>query len=178
MAWWSRASKPIVDGELAVVTGIVRAVGPVLEAPLSGRPAVAYTSVARIGERRIGMQYGIPLLTTVDDRRIVPFDLETPEQTIQIDVTEVELAITPLPLVPRDLERERAFLIEHASGDIDVRTAAFEERCVEPGARIEVRGLVIAVTDPTTGEHGFRDGSSRFRIIASEKHPVRIRSAR
>jgi hypothetical protein len=181
MAWWARPANrdsKIADGELVVVTGIVRAIGQLLEAPLSGLPSVAYASVARIAERRIVQSYGGRLLTAVGDRRVVPFELETRDRVIRIDVPEVELAVAELPLVPRNLERERAFLTKHASGRIDVRTSIFEERCVEPGAMVKVRGLAIAEADPTTGEHGFRDATARFRIVAHDRHPVTIRSAR
>lgn len=181
MAWWPFRSEPssqIADGTIAVITGIVRPVGPLLEAPLTGRPAVAYTSIARIADRRIKMSYGLRHLITADESRAVPFDLETADRVIRVDVTEVDLAIAALPSVPRHFERERAFLDKLARGSIDVRLSMFEERCLEPGASVQVRGLAVAEADPASGEHGFRDAATRFRIIASDKHPVRIRSAR
>ncbi len=181
MAWWPRSAKresEIADGEVVVVTGFVRALGPLLESPLKGLPAVAYHSVAKISERRIGNQYPSRLLTSVYEHLVVPFELETPERTIRIEVAEVELAIPLLPSVPRHLERERAFLAKHASETVDVRTSIFEERCVQRDARVEIQGLAISEADPTVGEHGFRAAALRFRIVGYDKFLVRIRSAR
>ena len=169
----------MADGELVVVTGIVRALGRLLKAPLSGTPAVAYASVARIAERRIGTSYGSNrLLTQVGDRAVVAFDLERCVGRIRIDGPEVELALARLPLVPRSLERERTFLAQHASADVDLRTVIFAERCVEPGALIEVRGLAIAEPGGTSREHGFREAGLRFRIVAHHRQPVVITSVR
>ena len=179
MAWWSRErDSQIADGEITTVTGVVRPVGPLLEAPLSGRPSVAYTSTARIGTRRIRMSYGLRHLITADERRAVPFDLETRDRVIRIDVTEVDLAIEAVSSVPRHLERERAFLDRLARGSIDVRLSMFEERCLEPGASVQVSGLAVAEADAMRSEQGFRDAPTRFRIIEHVSHVVRIRSAR
>lgn len=181
MAWWplrSHRDTKIVDGEIVVVTGVVRVLGQLLEAPLSGTPSVAYSATARINDRRIRSAYGSQLITEVTDHRVVPFDLETADQVIRIDVPESALAGAELPLVPRSLERERAFLAKYASATVDLRTVAFHERCVEPGAVVKIRGLAIAETDPTTGEHGFRDAAPRFRIIGHDKALITIRSTR
>lgn len=167
----------MADGEVVEVSGVVRSVGSPLEAPLSGRPAVAYTSIARIGDRA-GMTYGPRLVLTADENRAVPFDLETRDRVIRVEVTEVDLAIAALPLVPRNLERERAFLHRLARGGVDVRQSMFEERCLEPGASVRIRGLAVAEADPSSGEQGYRDATTRFRIVGHVSQVVRIRRAR
>lgn len=162
------------EGEIATVRGKVRGIGDLLEAPLSGIPCVAYSAFVRVNEIGV-MQWGNQLVTKVTDRRVVPFELETCDGVIYIDEPEVELALRVRPIIPRRLERERAFLAAHAAIGIDIRTSSFEERRVEPGMVVAVRGLALVDVDPIT-ERGFRDAPSRRRIVPHDTTPLTIRS--
>lgn len=86
---WTRAGRlaqtttAIADREVVTVEGTVCAPATPLTAPLSGRSCVAYHAVARLSQ--------VParettLLGTIDEHRLVPFDLEIAGgETVTID---------------------------------------------------------------------------------------------
>lgn len=164
-----QAPTPLVEGEIATVTGVVRAVGPLLTAPLSGREVVLYEASAML-----------PNDGELVQREISSFELETAEGTVLIDDAAAELAFEPRSLIPRQLDREIAFLVASGRPRSAVRTAELAETAVAPGDRIAVHGLVVVEHDHASAEErGYREGSpARLRLVGRPGVPLTIGEAR
>lgn len=156
------------DGSVVTLTGTVRAIGPLLEAPLSGRGGVLYRSAGRL-----------PRTEPVVEAQMVAFELHTAEGIVRVDGAWAELLLPPVPLAPRQLERERSFLVRgglEIMDDADLATANFAELVLEPGHKISVHGLARIVLDPASStERGYRDdGPRRITIIEPPAAPITI----
>ena len=157
------APKVLVDGATVTLEGLVRASAPLLEAPLTGRACVLYRVRCLISERRGNRRVVIHHL--VDDR-MVPFVLETLHGPVLVDEGVIELELSTAPIVPRDLDREAAFLRAHGHGKRTLDLVSFEELAIEPGRAIAAHGVVIVEPDPDPQAAGYRDASYRVRLVA------------
>jgi hypothetical protein len=167
----AQATAAIADREVVTVEGTVCAPASPLTAPLSGRSCVAYHAVAKLW--RVGARE-TTLLGTIDERRLVPFDLEIAGgETVTIDGDRAELAELPRPLIPRKLELERSFLARHRQPAELARSGGFEETVIAIGDLIRVQGLAL-VEAHEVREQLYRDEARRIRIVAHPAHPLTI----
>ncbi|MGN6107673.1 MAG: hypothetical protein ACTHU0_21365 [Kofleriaceae bacterium] len=164
-----KSPTPLVEGELATVAGVVRAVGPLLTAPLSGREVVLYEASAML-----------PHDGELVQREISSFELETAEGIVLIDDAAAELAFEPRSLIPRQIDREIAFVVASGRPRSATRTAEFAETAIAPGDRIVVQGLVVVEHDhASVEERGYREGSpARLRLVGRPGGPLKIGEAR
>ena len=167
-----RESSDLVDGAVVSLVGTVSPIGAPLVGPVSGKPCVAFTAQARVfvrGNYRRKRQFAGKHVEV----KAVPFELVATSARVVIDPTFHQLMVSLSPSIPQSLEREQAWLagaaIAHA---VDW---SCEEACIEPGARIVVRGIAQReLDDAATGEIGFRESPTRFRIIGDPHRPVLI----
>lgn len=158
----------IGDHEVVTLAGKVRTPATPLTSPLSNRPCVAYRIIAT--QRTAPRQ---PRVQVLEKRAFVPFELElSRDQVIRVDGDAAELETRTSPVIPRNLEREAALL--HSVDLPGDPAISFEEAIVEIGAKVRVHGMTVveAATD------GYRDGSTRIRLVAHDAHPLTIGSAR
>jgi hypothetical protein len=180
-----RGEAKLVDHELVTITGIVRAAGEPLLAPLSGKPCVAHRSrVYFVGEARERAQgEGGVLLgkvpagldgTLIREARAA-FRVETKQGVIHVDGDALELAVTPERVIPRQQARERAFLTELGAADKEDK-AGFDEIVVAVGAKVSIRGMLRIEADAaSTDERGYRDDApKRMRLVAADGTPVTV----
>jgi hypothetical protein len=164
-----RGSAALADGEIVSLTGTVAPIGELLVAPVSGKPCVVFTAQARFF-LRFGRQ--VRFLGNHVEIKAVPFELVAPLARVVVDPTQHRLLVRLSPSIPRSFARERAWLdgIDAQHGE-----PSCEEACIEPGARIVVRGIAQRELDETaTAETGFREPPTRFRIIGDPQRPVLI----
>jgi len=128
----------IVDRQRVTLTGTVRPTGALLVAPLSGKPCVAYEARALMGE----------LLGEVVERRMISFELETGAGVLIVDGIEADLVVPRDPLIPRQLDRETAFLVAHVGGALDLESTSFEERRIEAGREVAIQGVIVVGSTP------------------------------
>jgi hypothetical protein len=170
-----KGSTNVVDGEVVTLVGRVRPLERHLEAPLSGRTCVAFEASARLYDSQVGN--APPLYReTVVERAMVPFELVTSEGPVLVDGTSAEVALPAVPLIPRRLEREVAFLEAHARSAQYALTTTFDEVIAGEGDKLAVHGRAIVEQVPNdTAERGYRDAApTRVRIVAHENHPLTI----
>jgi hypothetical protein len=167
----------IADREIVTLTGVVRAVGEPLTAPVSGKPCVVYEASARVygDDARHNTR---DLLGEFAEARMLAFDLETDGGLVRVEGENAELELSPVPIIPRKLDRELAFLRANGWSSEQLRNAGFDEVRVEPGDKIRVQGMAIVELDPSAPEGGYRDGSRKVRLVAHEGHPLTIGRAR
>src|SRR5262249_40527398 len=99
----------LVDGEVAELTGTVRARRDLLEAALSGRACVAHRSHARV-VKRTG-----ELVAEVKEDAACAFTLDTASGVVEVAADAV-FALVPGPVIPRVAQLEAAFLERHGHG--------------------------------------------------------------
>jgi hypothetical protein len=181
-----RSKGKLVDHELITITGVVRAAGEPLIAPLSGKACVAHRSRAYlVGESRErerdegNVLYGkVPAgleKNLVEEARIA-FRIETPDGLIHIDDDAFELAaITPERVIPRQQDREHAFLAKLGAPDKHDK-AGFDEVVVAVGAKATLRGMLRIEADPgSADERGYRDDApKRMRLVAADGKQVTV----
>ncbi len=169
----------IADREIVTLTGTVRSLGEMLEAPLTGTACVLYEAVGRIysGDAHRNSR---DLDAEVVEQKLVPFGLETAEGMVLVECETAEVELPHLPCIPRKIDRERAFLLERGQSAEQIRYAAFDELRIIPGDKIRVQGMVIIEQDPTaTDERGYReDAPRRIRLVPHAEHPLTIGRAR
>jgi hypothetical protein len=166
-----RGSSELADATLVSLTGTVSPIGAPLVAPVSGKPCVAFVARARVfaGHRHTGTRF----IGEHVDRNAIPFELVTGTTSVVVDPTVCRLLAPMSPSIPRSLEREQAWLAGVELAHLGERSC--EEACIEPGARIVVRGIAQGeLDDAATGELGFRESPTRFRIIGDRHRPVLI----
>lgn len=163
-------STRLEDRAIVTLTGVVRALGEPLVAPLSGKPCVACRSFASwVPDRRVGGDRGGALAHT--DAQ--PFELVTDEGPVIVDGA-LDFAIRPAAVVPCKLERQARFLAMHGQSVEFMQRAGFEEILIAPGDRISVQGMVMIEASPVGGERGFRDTAVAIRLVPHDDHPLTI----
>ncbi|MEO7092632.1 MAG: hypothetical protein ABI175_05235 [Polyangiales bacterium] len=169
----------IADHEIVTLTGVVRAIGELLEAPLSGKRCVLYESVGRVYGETVGRN-ARNVEAEVTEQKLIPFDLETPEGVVRVEAEQAEVEMPRIPCIPRRIDRERTFLLEHGQSAEMIRYAGFDELRIVPGDKIRVQGMAIIDADPRpSGESGYREGApQRIRLVPHADHPLTIGRAR
>lgn len=145
--------------------------GKVRRRPEDGRRGVYVHAVAMLPEADVDGP------VTLRTQRMVPFELDTEAGVVLVDGTEADLEIKPTAVVPRDSERERAFVVAHGRGAEVAPVATFREFVLVPGMRVAVHGIAkLEIAD--RGERGYRDAPpTRARIVASWSYRLAIGKA-
>ena len=161
-----------LEGDGVTFTGVVRAIGTPLIAPLSSRPCVLYRSRVFVGAHwnaRDSATQG-----PHQSFEAGPFVVDGGERgEVIVDSEHVLLAIAPLA-IPKHTRARRHFLLLHG-----VRRfawwARFEEIIVEPGDTVTVGGTLMLDPGTPGPESGFRDdGPPRRRLCGSAERPLVI----
>ena len=161
------APRELTDGAVVTLTGVVRAKGEMLTAPLSGREAVAFSSTARI---YAGEGYYRHLADSFHQQQMVDFVLETKDAIVEIESAAAELEYAPEPLIPRKIEREQAFL-RAAGSNVHARSASFDEVVIAPGMKISIQGVVRI---EIAGAESYRETGKRIVLAGHPAHPLTI----
>lgn len=170
-----RGQTALEDGAIVTLTGVVRAIGDTLVAPLSGKPCVLYDASGRI----MGASGRVDdVIANIHERNMLPFELVTADGVVRVDGESADTDLPEFPLIPRKLEREIAFMSAHEQSPEYVRHSSFYELRLEVGMKIRVQGRVVVELDPTAPEGGYRDGSRKVRLVAHAGHPLTIGRAR
>ncbi|HEX5061415.1 MAG TPA: hypothetical protein VFV99_18735 [Kofleriaceae bacterium] len=174
-----RGTAAIADREIVTLVGTVRQRGELLVAPLSGKECVLFESLGHVKELRSGSRYA-DTVAELRQHQMVPFELDTGDEIVVVDGTAADLELPPTPVVPRRIEREKAFLEAGGQPFKLVISSGFDETRVAPGDRIAVQGMAIIELDPTaTDERGYRESAPRkIRLVAHDAHPLTIGRAR
>jgi hypothetical protein len=177
--WRLRSCRALDDAhesDRVYATGIVRPLDETLVAPLSGRTCVAYRSRVVGGLTRLHFPG--------ETMQLRPFVLDLGDEEIVVAGEHAIFGLPPLPLAPRDPEREASFAARHALpsrpdayGFPTAGThARFSEVALEPGARVAVGGTLLLVPPdepPADGELGFREPPPpERRIVGNRAHPL------
>ena len=166
------------EGAVVRVTGIVRAVGAPLVAPISATACVVYRS-------RVVSAGGLVrrAFAPRESFAMVPFVIERDDgKRVEIEGAHALLDLPSLALAqPRssdERERRTSFLRLHglsANGG-----GVFDEVVVAPGARVSIAGLMMKDIDaaPPEGEAGYRDEAPVvLRLAGDVTHPLVIGGA-
>ena len=146
-------SEALREGELVTITGVIRAVGEGLVAPLTGRACLAYRARAQVfTASAVPSSLGEPR-----EAGAAPFVITTPRGEIRVEATP-ELDGAREAIVERSREREVAFLARHGFPRDAHPVTTFDEVAIPAGATIKIRGVVHLERDPgAADERGFRD---------------------
>jgi hypothetical protein len=140
----------LVDGQLACVVGTVELDGQPLMSMVTERPCVASDTTI---QTFAGNNFTVP--ASVDfTRRMVPFIVSDATGRVRIDAPQAALCNKPI-----------------------ARSERFEERLIEPGARIRIAGSVRiepAVVATTHGERGYREHLTTATLTGTAKWPLLI----
>jgi len=159
-------SAKLTEGEHVTVSGTVKSVGTVLEAPLSGRRCVSHQSRARVvlHDRLVGEP---------SETETVPFVVETKHGSVQVEgeLVHRELAET---VVDTGSDRLRSFLDKHAAPK--QASASYSEVVVEPGAKVTIKGIVALERDhASTDERGYRDDApTTIKLVGTTAKPITV----
>ena len=171
-AWRSELAKlPAIsaarEGERAVATGTVIAIGEPLAAPLSGIACVAYHAVAR-------GKAPFPVDITVVQPFMVDADAEGRWRV------DAGTAILALPTVPRRRFRRSRVRLFEAMHRVQPFLGFLRctERLVAVGARVSVAGVVALDGDSVpTSDAGFRTATLALMLVAGSEEPVVVVAA-
>jgi len=163
-----QATRELVDGAVVTLTGKVIAKSKVLEAPLSGRDGVAFSSSARIYTTKRPPA----IAAQIDETMMVEFELETKDGKLVVSEGDVVIEFPPDPIIPRKIEREQRFLDAHGYGHVHAGSVGFDEAVIEAGMKISVHGAVRVEAAP--GEATYRDTARTIVLAAPPGHPLTI----
>jgi hypothetical protein len=157
-----RAPQAFEDRARVTLTGTVKLPERPLIAPLSGRECVAYSAIARTyivearKRRRLDQELG--------ETKATQFILATLDGDVVVDGELVDIPIRASPVIPRKLDRERAFL-DRAELGFQVAHAGFEEIVITVGMKIRVNGVAASeLTVQSVGETGFREAPRHLTL--------------
>lgn len=170
------ASRELTDGAVVTLTGKVVALKQLIEGPLSGREGVAFSSRARLYNEvrsvtvrgRIGAR---PVAQEITEALMVEFELDTADGKVVIADSALVIEFPPEPIIPRKIDREQKFLLDHGY-DVSAGDAGFDEIIIKPGTRVSVHGAVHFEAVP--GESGYRETGKRVVLTAPPGHPLTI----
>jgi hypothetical protein len=163
------APRELTDGAVVTLTGVVRAKGAMLTAPLSGKQVVAFSAMARIYELQGRHKV---VVDQIAQRQFVEFFLDTKDGPVLVDATTVELEFPPEPLIPRKIEREQAYLETCGHGEKAARNAGFDEAVIVPGMKVSVHGAVRV--EVAQGEAGYRETGKQIVLAPPPGLPLTI----
>jgi len=164
-------SEALREGELVTITGVVRAIGDGVVAPLTGRACVVYRARAQVfTHTAVPAPLGEP-----HEAAHAPFTIATARGDIVVEAV-AELDGAREAIVTRSRERELAFLARHGfARDLHAATT-FDELAIVPGATIKIRGVVQLERDPgAADERGFRDDAPTIaKLVPVVGNPLTI----
>lgn len=163
------AARELVDGAVVTLTGKVVAKGKVIEGPLSGRSGVAFSARARIYNGNGGAARKVD--SEITEALMVEFVLDTKDGPVVVADSELVIEFPPDPIIPRKIDREQRFLLDHAR-DTHAANAGFDEVVIAPGTKISVHGAVHIEVAPA--ESGYREAGKRIVLSAPPGHPLTI----
>lgn len=144
----------LVDGKLQCVVGTVELDAEPLVAMVSKRTCVAYDTTVQFFQ---GTDFTVPVRVEVE-RRLVSFFVVDETGRARVEAPEAALCNRPI-----------------------ARSERYEERIIEPGARVRLVGsvvveAVVSASEHHTAprEHGFRETATKATIIGSTKYPLLI----
>jgi hypothetical protein len=162
----------IADREIVTLSGKVRA-RETIASPLSGRECVAYEAIGNLRQQAFG-HAGVETERLVE-LDMTTFELVTDEGVVIVEGEVADIALAPIPIIPRKLAKEQEFLERHARSAHLASSSGFEEVLVENGAKIAVQGMaVVEQANESNAERGYRDAPTRIRIIGHVDHPLTI----
>jgi hypothetical protein len=164
-------ARALVEGEIVTLVGKVRAT-KLLEAPLSGRACVGFESTANVYTTNdLGRQVLLPVV----ERAFAAFEIDTKQGVVHVEATsQISVALRPMPVIPRSLERERAFLAKNHDVKAAASVASCEESCILAGDVVAVHGMATLEHVGGGDERGYRDVTQRARLVAHPEHPLTI----
>jgi hypothetical protein len=159
-------------GDVARVTGVVRAITPLLTSLLAGRPCVAYrTRLASRGGRGRGRQRrpvdqseSVAVIRFAIDRAVDDYAIVEGSHAL-FDASDLDL--------PRDngAREEHVRLLFGQTGSVTTR----REVTIEVGATVTVVGRAMFDMQADRGEHGFRDAPTpQLRLVGDYANPLSI----
>lgn len=162
------------------VTGVVRPLGPVLEAPLSGRPCVYYAVTIRARHRQRNRELAW-------EDRAVNFVLEARGQRVVIEPSHAKVsarydfASTSKAAFDAD-PRQRGLLERHRLVQRDwfwTDWMRYEEAVIAVDQAITVMGAAVRVPDPARPPEALYRGvaASQLWLRGSARFPIVIRAA-
>jgi hypothetical protein len=158
----------LTDRKVATLTGTVRVIGEPLISPLSANRCVVFETFVSLYEwpkeedSEAAKDAPKVLAGQIAKREMIPFELVTAAGVVLVEVSEVDLELSPTPVFPRFPEREARFLREHDKDERLIENATFEEITIDPDALVSVHGLLI-VESPT-----------KARLVADGDNPIVI----
>lgn len=153
------------EGSLARVTGVIKATGEQLVAPLSGLACVAYR--ARADSRTQ------PLVVPIFTMRFSSFTVDG----IEIAADSADFDIPQVPLFPSPEQRDRydeflaRFELERHSAAF-TGGATFDETVVTDGMRVTIVGTVMHAGSEASGD--YRSTAHRWKLVGDRDHPIVI----
>ena len=160
------------EDTVARIVGTVRALGPTLIAPLSGRPCVGFLATAR--RRDAQTDY-----VAARGSNMVPFVVEDATGRALVVATDAQLALVMSQTVRRQLVSdlladELRFVLVHGArldGQLDL-----EEGILQVGDQVAVLGSGTREPDPdATDEADYRSaGATRLCMTSSRRFPLVI----
>jgi len=184
-----RPRTPVSDASgLVRVTGRARPVGPLLQAPISGRQCLAYEIIVRgamwevVVERREVARFVVE-----DQPGEIPVDTDSPfELSLEHDIVamtnyplrEYGDMARPNPLPhPRLIEVLRQAGIEpYESGSL--MTFSYGEGILSPGEVVSIGGFAEDVVDPTGERPDLRAPPQRRMLHGTDDSPLLISDAK
>ncbi|MDB4954836.1 MAG: hypothetical protein JWO36_2405 [Myxococcales bacterium] len=168
----------LAEERLACIVGNVEVEAPLLTAPLSRRPCVAYDT-----STWFSTENGV-LAQVVNERQLVSFFVVDATGRARVDAPSAALCNRPV-VRPRDtveLGIRSAFFARSASFDARARMrpdGRFEERVIEPGMTIRIAGSINlepgAALDAVHSERLYRDANPvRATITGSSQFPLLV----
>jgi hypothetical protein len=167
----TKAIAELRDGEAVSLSGTVVAGSALLEAPLSGKSCVYWAATARMFrlERRKAV-----LLGETHAAKLVSFRLETADGVVHVEGEAAETELPSISVIPRKIDRDRAFLTAQGHEWQLASTAGFNEVTVAPGDKISVHGVVVIERAAAVGEAGYRDEAARIRLVDHPAHRLTL----
>lgn len=159
------------DGAAYLVTGRVRAVAPLVTAPLTGRACVAYVAHARVWSR---LDVAGVLVDEVYASELAAFVLDSTEGELTVDTASFAVDLPRRAVCAYPRARELEFLARRGLAHY-LRSTFSDEVIVAPGDRISVAGVVSREHDHATTARGYRDVPLRMHLAGYPDRPLRIR---
>jgi hypothetical protein len=160
----------VEEDKVARIVGIVRAVGPTLAAPLSGRACVCYATQALARQRDVGSDEII-----LRGSASVPFVIDDGSGHALVTATGAQLALVIDHIEPNEaITQARAD--ELGFEDRPLGRVDLQEGVIEVGARVAVLGSGTREPDPDAqGEADYRSAAGlRLCLTSSRRFPLII----
>ncbi|HSN25713.1 MAG TPA: hypothetical protein VLT45_05490 [Kofleriaceae bacterium] len=167
------------EGTLGRVVGKAVALDDTLEAPLSGRPCLYYTSIVEVSD-------GKDWKEIIREDRAVMFVLDDGSERAIVDPSSSKVVLDFMETgssgtFDKPTAREQAFLDAHDTasthaGGLFNRSLRYREAMIEVGGTIAIYGATTREPDPNARpDGGYRgDAPTQLRMTSSRKQPMVI----